>query len=99
MKKLGSGSFGSVFKVKRRENNDYFKVRYIWGESEYPAIKRIEFSSVDKNEIIREYLNYKITRNCSEKEYLVAHFDAWLQESVVSNQSGISLYIETELCD
>ncbi len=75
-------------------------MRFIRRESEYSAIKRIEFTSVDKNEIIREYLNYRIiTRNCSEKEYLVAHFDAWLQESLVSNQSGISLYIQMELCD
>ncbi len=30
---------------------------------------------------------------------MVTHFDAWLQESVVSNQSGISHYIQMELCD
>jgi hypothetical protein len=100
IEKLGFGSFGSVFKVKRREDNDYFKRIFMWREIEYSAIKRIEFTSVDKNEIIREYFNYRIiTRNYSENENLVKHFDAWFEESVVSNQSGISLYIEMELCD
>jgi hypothetical protein len=96
MTKLGFGSFGSVFKVKRRENTDYY--RRI--EREYSAIKIIEFTSVDKNEMIREFLNYKIiTRKHSKNEYLVEHFDAWFEEKVVSNQSGISLYIRMELCD
>jgi serine/threonine protein kinase len=98
-KKLGSGSFGSVFKVKRREKSDYYRGR------EYSAIKRIEFNPVNKNEInreslIREYLNFKImTKDCSENENLVKHFDSWFEESVVSNQSGISFFIEMELCD
>jgi hypothetical protein len=96
IKKLGFGSFGSVFKVKRREATDYSRKI----ERQYSALKSIQFTSVHKNEIIREYLNYKIkTRNCSENEYLVKHFDAWFEESVVSNQSRISLYIEMELCD
>jgi hypothetical protein len=96
IKLLGSGSFGSVFKAERREDSDYDR-RGI----KYSAIKRIEFSSdVGKDEIIREYLNYKIiTRNYSKNQYLVEHFDAWFEERVVSNQSGISLYIEMELCD
>jgi serine/threonine protein kinase len=111
IKKLGFGSFGSVFKVKIKADKDY----HIWSlreyekmtsekelkkRAEYSAIKRIEFTSVDKNEIISEYLNYKIiTRNYSKNEYFVKHFDAWFEESVVSNQSGISLYIQMELCD
>jgi hypothetical protein len=94
IKKLGFGSFGSVFKVKRRKNN------YERRRREFSAIKRIEFTSVNKSEIFREYLNYKIiTRNYSNNKYLVEHFDAWFEESVVANQSGISLYIEMELCD
>jgi hypothetical protein len=96
IKKLGFGSFGSVFKVKRREDDVHYRNR----GREYSAIKRIEFTSVDKNEIIREYLSYKIiTRNCSENENLVKYFDAWFEESVVSNQSGISFFIQMELCD
>jgi serine/threonine protein kinase len=69
-------------------------------EKDYSAIKRIEFTSVDKNEIIREYLNYKIiTRNYSKNEYLVKHFDAWFEENTVENVLKISLYIDMELCD
>jgi alpha-tubulin suppressor-like RCC1 family protein len=97
IKELGSGSFGRVFNVKRRKYIDYYRRR----GREYSAIKRIELSAeVDKNEIITEYLNYKIiSRDYWKNEYLVKHFDAWFEESVVSNQSGISLYIEMELCD
>jgi hypothetical protein len=84
---LGSGSFGSVYKVKG------------WGE--YSAIKRIKFTSVVGNEeIIREYLNYNILRrNCFNNEYLVKHFDAWFEKSVVTKPSRISLFIQMELCD
>jgi len=48
IEKLVFGSFGSVFKVKGKR----------WWGREYSAIKRIEFTPVYKNEIIREYLNY-----------------------------------------
>jgi serine/threonine protein kinase len=100
IQKLGSGSFGSVSKVKIREDSDYYR----WIAREYSAIKRIEFTSVDKNEIreyrIREYFNYKkMTRDCSENENLVKHFDAWFEESVVENVPKICLYIQMELCD
>jgi hypothetical protein len=100
IKKLGLGSFGSVFKVKIRENNDHYRRR----GREYSAIKRIEFTSVDTNEVreyrIREYFIYKkMTRNCSESENLIEHFDAWFEESVVENVLKISLYIEMELCN
>jgi hypothetical protein len=100
IKEIGSGSFGSVFKVKRRKDSkDYDYNRRRGGK--YSAIKRIALSTeVNKNEIIREYLNYKIiTRNYYGNEYLVNHLDAWFEKSVVLDQSGISLYIEMELCD
>ncbi len=98
IKELGIGSFGRVFQVKRREDSDYYR----WLGREYSAVKRIELKEnlVDKSEMIREYLNYKIiTRNYRGNEYLVEHFDAWFEERVVANQSGISLFIEMELCD
>jgi len=99
IRKLGFGSFGSVFKVKRKEKSDYINY-YRSPEREYSAIKRIEFTSVNKNQIITEYHNFlKINRKYSQNIYLVQHFDAWFEESVVPNQSGISLYIEMELCD
>jgi hypothetical protein len=93
IKKLGFGSFGCVFKVKRI------------GYSAYSAIKKIEFTSVVKNEIIREslireYLNYLIiSRDYSENKYLVKHLYAWFEESDNPNESGISLFIQMELCD
>jgi hypothetical protein len=93
---LGSGSFGSVIKVKIKKDKDYYEIR----EREYSAIKRIVFTSVDKTEMIREFLNYKImTKDYSKNEFLVQHFDAWFEENVVSKKSGISLYILMELCD
>jgi hypothetical protein len=95
-KTLGFGSFGSVFKVKRREGNDCNRT----SGREYSAIKRIEITSVVKNEINREYLNdIIIKKDYSKNEYLVEHFDTWFEESVVPNQSRISLFIEMELCD
>jgi hypothetical protein len=53
---LGFGSFGIVFKVKLRDKY----ISRMFRKSEYSAIKIIEFTSVDKNEIMREYLNHKI---------------------------------------
>jgi hypothetical protein len=94
IQKLGSGPFGRVFKVERKGSL----------RREYSAIKRIEFTSDDKNEIreyrIREYFNYKkVTRDCSENKNLVQHFDAWFEESIDANIPNISLYIHMELCD
>jgi tRNA A-37 threonylcarbamoyl transferase component Bud32 len=103
IKKIGFGSYGSVFKVKRKEGSDYLYYYRSIG-IEYSAIKRIEFTSVDTNEIreyrVREYFNYKkMARDCSENENLVKHFDAWFEESIDVNIPKISLYIEMELCD
>ncbi len=82
--------------LRLKEDSDHYK----WRERYYSAIKIIEFTLVDKNEIIREYLNYLIVRrNYFTNEYSVKHFDAWFEESFNSNQSGISLYIEMELCN
>jgi hypothetical protein len=99
IKKLGRGTFGNVFKVKVKEDSDYYD-NYKREGREYLAIKIIEFTSVDKNAIIREYLNYLIMkRQWYANEYLVKHFDAWFEESVDANQPEISLYISMELCD
>jgi hypothetical protein len=48
IKELGNGSFGKVFMIKIKEDSDDFKEGFIWRESEYSAIKRIEFTSVKK---------------------------------------------------
>ncbi len=94
---LGRGAFGSVFKVQIKEDSDYYGPR----RGEYSALKRIELiRGVRKNEIIREYLNYKImTTDYFRNEYLVEHFDAWFEEEIVSSQTRICLHIQMELCD
>jgi hypothetical protein len=101
IKELGNGSFGFVFKIKRREGSNYYRRR----DDEYSAIKRIEFTSIDTNDEMRKYrfrefFNYKkITRDCSDNENLVQHFDAWFEEElVISSQTRICLYIQMELC-
>jgi hypothetical protein len=111
IEKLGSGSFGTVSKVKVREDTEFdfsgktfrFVLRII-GEIEskkHKAIKRINFALENKSEIIREYLNFSIiSRDLNfENEYLVKHFDAWFEESIGANKPKISLYILMELCD
>lgn len=51
------------------------------------AIKKIEFDSVNRSEIIKEYLSYliinKLTRGSSL--YLVEHYDAWFEENLSGN--------------
>jgi hypothetical protein len=64
-KKLGRGSFGTVFKVKIKEDSDQYLERGI----EYSALKRIEFISVDKNAIIREYKSISILYLCKKLRY------------------------------
>jgi hypothetical protein len=88
IKELGFGSFGTVFKAKDRDINNFY------------AFKKIRFNIENKSDIIREYLNYQIiTRDYSENEYLVKHFNAWFEECVNPNGSEICLYIRMELCD
>jgi hypothetical protein len=90
IKFLGSGSFGKVFEAKNREQKNHY------------GVKKMEFKLNDKNETIKEYLNFTIIKKIhrlEDNEYLVKHFDAWFEESVSSNLSGISFYILMELCD
>jgi hypothetical protein len=108
IKKLRFGSFGSVFEMRRREDTELdfsgksfgFLLRSI-KDNKHKAIKRMEFDLENKNEIIKEYFNFSIiSRDFNfENEYLVKHFDAWLEESIVENVPKISFYIEMELCD
>jgi serine/threonine protein kinase len=78
-----------VRKLQQRVNNECI------------AIKRIEFDLEKKNELIREYLNFSIIRQelYFENEYLVKHFDAWIEECSQTKGREFSLYIEMEFCD
>jgi serine/threonine protein kinase len=61
----------------------------------------MDFGLENKSELIKEYLNFSvISRDLYFKnEYLVKHFDAWIEESIDANILKISLYILMELCD
>jgi hypothetical protein len=109
---LGFGSFGTVFKVKIKDDidldsNDANPYRYFSRtiekikSEEYKAIKRIEFDLENKSEIIREYLNFSVISRelYFENNYLLKHFDAWFEESSEANKPIISFYIQMELCD
>jgi len=107
IKELGSGSFGSVFEVKIRENTKfdfyrksfrfYLKIEDEIESKKHKEIKRINFGLENKSELIKQYLNFSIiSRDLYFKnEYLVKHIDAWFEE----NESGIPLYILMEFCD
>lgn len=89
IEKLGFGSFGTVFKAKDRALNKFW------------AIKKIEFKSVNKSEIIKEYVNYLTIYNIREPghKFLVRHSDAWFEESFYNSEDTIfSLFIEMEFC-
>jgi hypothetical protein len=99
IKELGFGSFGTVFEAKNRKRKGFSAKKKRKDNDSY-GIKKIRFSLENKNEIIREYLNYSIMKkNYSENKHLVKHFNAWFEESLDLYDSGISLYIQMELCD
>ncbi len=111
IKELGSGSFGSVFEMKKREDTRLdlsgksfqfiFRTLEEIKSKKHKAIKRMDFGLENKSELIKEYLNFSvISRDLYFKnEYLVKHFDAWFEESIDANIPKISLYILMELCD
>ncbi len=63
--KLGSGSFGTVFKTMDKGQN-------------YFAIKKIKLLSQYKNEFMKEFINYSIVTKFPRK-LIVSHFDAWFE--------------------
>jgi serine/threonine protein kinase len=76
IKVLGFGAFGTVFRAKEKDK-DYFY-----------AIKKIRFNIGNKNEIIREYLNYMIiTKKYSKNEMI---------RKIVTNKGRIEIYGQNE---
>jgi alpha-tubulin suppressor-like RCC1 family protein len=85
--KLGSGSYGTVFKASVLKN----KTEY------FHAIKKISFENLKfKFDILREFYNFSVVNKLS-KQYVVPHSDAWLEYS--QEERKIYLYIVMELCD
>jgi hypothetical protein len=87
VEKLGSGSYGTVFKARVLK----YKTEY------FHAIKKISFENLKfKFDILREFYNFTVVNKLS-KQYVVPHSDAWLEYS--REERKIYLYIVMELCD
>jgi hypothetical protein len=110
--KLGSGAYGNVFKAKPKKkielkgnySMEVGAINMLFPEKvndEMFAIKRIELNLKNKEENIKEYLILSImkSKNLSENQYLVKHFNAWFEESVDKPETQVLLYIQMELCD
>ncbi len=87
IQELGKGSFGKVVKANKIEENQIF------------AVKIIEIESENKNEIIKEFMNYSLIHELRlRNECLVKCIQIWCEES--SNfQNLVTVYIQMELCD
>ncbi len=112
IKELGSGSFGSVFEVKIRENTKfdfyrksfrfYLKIEDEIESKKHKAIKRINFGLENKSELIKQYLNFSIiSRDLYFKnEYLVKHIDAWFEENEMKTNgtlTPVGYYIASQI--
>jgi alpha-tubulin suppressor-like RCC1 family protein len=83
--KLGSGSYGTVFKVREKSTKQWF------------SIKKIAFKSEMKNELLKQ-LEISHTIRELDNKYLVKYFNAWFEEEK-SNKKRKILYIQMEACD
>jgi hypothetical protein len=84
--KIGSGSYGQVFKVKERTS-----------KGELSAIKKIKFKDEFENELLKELQISSVVHKLND-ERVVNYFNFWIENSLIANKSLI-LYIEMELCD
>jgi hypothetical protein len=84
LEELGSGSFGTVFKVR-----DEFRDKYY-------AIKKIKPINDKEKEFVKEFDKYLDVRHF-DNPYIVQHFDAWFENNI--NNERLVLYIQMELCD
>jgi serine/threonine protein kinase len=82
--RLGSGSFGTVFKVIDKAQNYY-------------AIKIKPNPKYDK-EFMEEFINYSVIGSFGRK-LIVSHFDAWFENYDHKTDRKIYLYIVMESCD
>jgi serine/threonine protein kinase len=82
--KLGSGSFGEVWKAKHNLSSNIY------------AVKKMLFEKDLQSEISRELWNLKIAQSFS-KEFIINHHYSWFEYSPVKKK--IILYISMDLCD
>ncbi|CAG0901968.1 unnamed protein product, partial [Cyprideis torosa] len=73
---LGKGAFGRVFKARRRGTDDVF------------AIKEIHFPPEDAEKTLREVR--AVTKLSKEREGILAHHDAWLEDRRTSDEGTTS---------
>jgi alpha-tubulin suppressor-like RCC1 family protein len=84
-KKLGSGNYGTVFKVMEKSTKKWF------------AIKKIAFKSENENQVLEQIkISDKIRK--LDSKYLIKYFNAWFEEEN-SVPKRILLYIQMEVCD
>jgi serine/threonine protein kinase len=84
LKKIGKGSFGSVFEVEDKNTNDRFAVKKIIMEM--------------NQEIKTLFTNFSLIRDLTraKNKYIVEHYESWFENR---NNSDVTLYIRMELCD
>jgi hypothetical protein len=84
LEELGSGSYGTVFKVRNEFRDKYY------------AIKKIKPTNDKEKEFVKEFDNYLDVRYF-DNPYIVQYFDAWFENNI--NNERPVLYIQMELCD
>jgi serine/threonine protein kinase len=83
---LGSGSYGTVFKVKDNKCDKYY------------AIKKIKPINDKEKEFVEEFDKHLDVRHLYSP-YIVKHFDAWFENNIKIKTERLVLYIQMELCD
>jgi serine/threonine kinase 3 len=86
MDKLGSGSFGTVFKAVHKLSDSEL------------AFKKIKFKMENINEILTEFINYSIVKDLNQ-DFVVTHYFSWFERSVDNNDGKLIFFIGMELCD
>ncbi len=81
---IGSGSYGTVFKVREIESEKCY------------AIKKMKPINKIEKEFVKEFEKFSVVNDISDP-FIVRHFDAWFENNM--NNERLVLYIKMELCD
>jgi alpha-tubulin suppressor-like RCC1 family protein/tRNA A-37 threonylcarbamoyl transferase component Bud32 len=84
IEKIGEGSYGTVFKVKRKGCTDNW------------AIKKLSLKKEFRSDILREMNRLSVVQRLIS-QYVVEHRYSWLENTRIDDM--ITLYISMELCD